>query len=161
MGINKKIYLASPLGFSESTFSFMQKIETSLIELGYVIINPWRLTNSDEFERIGQILNENERIKAYRKLNLEIGTRNENAINESEIILAILDGTDVDSGTASEIGYAFAKNKRIIGYRNDFRMAGENPGSIINIQVEYWILKSNGIILHDLRELIEYFKNID
>ena len=38
----------------------------------------------------------------------------------SDVANAVLDGTDVDSGTASEIGYAFAKGKAIVGYRGVF-----------------------------------------
>ena len=160
MGDSKKIYLASPLGFTESTLPFMEKIDSSLIDLGFDVINPWKLADLNEFERIKQISNEKERIEKFKELNFKIGERNEKAINESEILLAILDGVDVDSGTAAEIGYAFAKGKRIIGYRNDFRMAGENDGSIVNIQVEYWILKSEGNILHDFNELLDYFKKL-
>ena len=34
-------------------------------------------------------------------------------------VVAVLDGADVDSGTAAEIGYAFARGKLIVGYRGD------------------------------------------
>ena len=155
---SKKIYIASPLGFTESTLSFMEKLDSSLIDLGFDVINPWKLGDPNAFEEIKRIKDEKERIEKFKELNFKIGERNEKAINESEIILAILDGVDVDSGTAAEIGYAFAKGKRIIGYRNDFRMAGENCGSIVNIQVEYWILKNEGRILNNLKELLDYLK---
>ena len=42
--------------------------------------------------------------------------------------MAVLDGTDVDSGTAAEIGYAFARGKLIVGYRGDFRLSADNEG---------------------------------
>ena len=161
MGNSKKIYIASPLGFTESTFSFMEKLDSSLTDLGFDVINPWKLTDPKAFEKIKEIKDEKERIEKFKELNFKIGERNEKAINESEILLAILDGVDVDSGTAAEIGYAFAKGKRIIGYRNDFRMAGENFGSIVNIQVEYWILKSEGKILENLNNLLAYFRKIN
>lgn len=158
---SKKIYIASPLGFSESTRSFMDKIDESLTNIGFDVINPWKLAETNEFETIKQISDEKERIQKFKQLNFEIGERNEKAINESEILLAILDGVDVDSGTSAEIGYASAIGKRIIAYRNDFRMAGENEGSLVNIQVEYWIYKSKGEILRDFDDLLEYLKNID
>lgn len=44
-----------------------------------------------------------------------------NSINESDIIISILDGPDVDSGTCIELGYAYADKKPIIGVRTDFR----------------------------------------
>lgn len=50
------------------------------------------------------------------------------AIDASEIIFANLDGPDPDSGTCVEIGYGFAKGKKIIGYRTDFRAGGDDNG---------------------------------
>ncbi len=49
-------------------------------------------------------------------------------INNSEIIIAILDGADSDSGTSFEAGYAFAKGIPIIGIRTDFRQCGDDGG---------------------------------
>jgi nucleoside 2-deoxyribosyltransferase len=43
-------------------------------------------------------------------------------LTEKRAMLAILDGQDVDSGTAAEIGYAFARRKPIV-YRGDLRVA--------------------------------------
>lgn len=47
------------------------------------------------------------------------------SILKADIIIAILDGPDVDSGTSFEIGYAFALNKPVIGVRTDFRKSEE------------------------------------
>lgn len=68
-------------------------------------------------------------------------------IDTSDAVLSILDGPDVDSGTAAEIGYAFAKNKPIVGYRGDFRLSADNVGGIVNLQVEYFIRASGGTIV--------------
>ena len=69
-------------------------------------------------------------------------------------VLAVLDGVDVDSGTASEIGYAFGLGDKVInGYRGDFRRSGENDGVCINLQVQYWIEQSGGTIVRSLSEL--------
>jgi len=43
------------------------------------------------------------------------------AINNCDFIIAILNGTDVDSGTAFEMGLAHSKNIRIYGILNDTR----------------------------------------
>ncbi len=67
--------------------------------------------------------------------------------------MAVLDGADVDSGTAAEIGYAFARGKRIVGYRGDFRLSADNEGSIVNLQVEYFIRASGGAIVEHYEEL--------
>jgi nucleoside 2-deoxyribosyltransferase len=158
MPLQLKIYLASPFGFSESTRGFMENLEEQISSLNYEVLNPWRITSPEEFKWINDIKNLQLMKEKFSELNFKIGQKNEHAINDSDVILAILDGTDVDSGTASEIGYACAKNKKIFGYRNDSRLAGENYGSKINIQVEYWIKKSGGKIFQDLNELLVFFK---
>jgi nucleoside 2-deoxyribosyltransferase len=48
-------------------------------------------------------------------------------IDKCEIVLAILEGADSESGTCFECGYGFAKNKRLIGVRTD-RRKGEDQG---------------------------------
>jgi nucleoside 2-deoxyribosyltransferase len=75
------------------------------------------------------------------------------AIDGCDLVLAVLDGVDVDSGTASEIGYAFAKGKPILGYRGDYRLCSENEGAIVNLQVEYFIRASDGDIITRLKDL--------
>lgn len=42
-------------------------------------------------------------------------------IDRADIIVAILDGSDADSGTSWECGYAFAQKKPTIGVRTDLR----------------------------------------
>ena len=42
-------------------------------------------------------------------------------LDEANIIIAWLDGVDVDSGTAVELGYAYAKGKHIFGLLTDTR----------------------------------------
>jgi len=43
------------------------------------------------------------------------------ALDNSEVVLAVLDGPDADSGTSFEMGYARGWGKKIIGIRTDFR----------------------------------------
>jgi len=42
-----------------------------------------------------------------------------------DIVLVTCDGTDVDSGTAMEFGYAMKSDLNSIAYRTDFRRAGD------------------------------------
>ena len=42
-------------------------------------------------------------------------------IDGTDAVVAILDGSDSDSGTSWECGYAFARHKPIIGVRTDLR----------------------------------------
>lgn len=122
MSERKRIYLAGPLGFSEVGRAGQADITRLLIDLGYDVIDPFALAPSDEIEAILRLPSLNAQREAWRDLNLRIGETNCKAIESCDALLAVLDGQDVDSGTAAEIGYAFARKKRIIGYRGDFRL---------------------------------------
>ena len=148
-----KIYLASPLGFSETTTDFMEKLENKINSLGFEVLNPWTFFPNKKFEEAKEIKNQYERKKTLHALNLEVAQCNEVAINNCDLIFSVLDGPDVDSGTASEIGFGYAIGKRIIGYRGDFRLTGENEGALINLQVQYWIEKSGGCIIRKASEI--------
>ena len=57
-----------------------------------------------------------------------------------------MNGVDVDSGTAFELGYGFAKGKKLFGLHTDFRVF--SPTSEVNLMM----LKSC-VICHSLQEL--------
>jgi nucleoside 2-deoxyribosyltransferase len=146
-----KAYLANPYGFSESTKHFLDTVYVPRLSKVVDVINPWNLTTKEEMvhaERQGKV-------KQFIK---EIGRRNRKAIDESDIIIAALDGQEVDSGTASEIGYAAGIGKVIYGYRNDLRQTGEK-GAQVNLQVEYFIESSGGTIVSDLESLANALQN--
>lgn len=54
------------------------------------------------------------------------------ALEWCDAVVAVLDGSDADSGTCIEMGYACGRGKRIIGVRTDFR-SGEDDG--LNLMV--------------------------
>jgi len=89
-----------------------------------------------------------------------IGERNGEAIESSGGMLAVLDGTDIDSDTASETGCAFALGKKILGCKGDFRLTGDNPGSTVNLQVEYFIRKSGGRIVRSVEDLVDALSDV-
>ena len=84
---------------------------------------------------------------------MEMGATNRAAIDRARAVVAVLDGTDVDSGTAAEIGYAFGRGKLVLGYRGDFRLSADNEGSTVNLQVEYFIRQSGGVIVERYEDL--------
>lgn len=157
----KKIYIASPLGFYESDRLFLrEQIIPVFNESGYDYIDPWTHAPLDVLSKIQQMDYGVERKKAYEKMNHMIGAQNAQWIDESIGILAILDGSDVDSGTAAEIGYCAGQSKPILGYRSDFRLSADNEGSIVNLQVEYFIRKNSGIIVTTLEDIRTNLSNI-
>lgn len=143
----KRIYLAGPLGFSEAGNQFKDTLAAKLAALGYVVVDPFKLTSQDKIDAITQMKTLDEQRAAWRLLNPQIARTNQQAIDACDGVLAILDGQDVDSGTAAEIGYAFARGKPVVGYRGDFRLSADNIGATVNLQVEYFITASGGAIV--------------
>jgi nucleoside 2-deoxyribosyltransferase len=149
-----KLYVAGPLGFSEAGRHFHYGALIPLLgACGCEIVDPWKLTDEARIAAAARLPHGAERREAWRALSLEIGRNNAEAIIRSDAVLAVLDGADVDSGTAAEIGFAFALKKKILGYRSDFRLAGDNDGSIVNLQVEYFIRASGGTIVTELKAI--------
>lgn len=155
-----KIYVASPLGFSEVGRYFMYaEIIPAIEDLGYSVFDPWKSAN----ELVQPVLNLPygvERKERWRRVNKTIGENNADAIQKSSGLVAVLDGVDVDSGTASEIGYAAALGKPVLGYRGDFRLSADNEGSMVNLQVEYFITLNGGKIITQIADLQEELKSI-
>ena len=58
----------------------------------------------------------------------KIFERCRDGLNMSRLVVAILDGTDSDSGTCWECGYAYALGIPVIGVRTDFRDSNDDRG---------------------------------
>ena len=65
----------------------------------------------------------------------EIFTRNCEALSAADVVLAVIDGADADSGTSWEMGYAYAKNIPVVAIRTDFRRAGVHEH--VNLMLEH------------------------
>ena len=151
---NPIAYIASPLGFSEvGRFYYYTELVHPIKGIGFEIIDPRVLTSPKLVEAATRLPYGRKKKKAWTRLNPIIGKNNATAIESADLVVAVLDGVDVDSGTASEIGYAAALGKTIFGYRGDFRSSSDNDGSIVNLQVEYFIRQSGGNIVMSRGEL--------
>jgi nucleoside 2-deoxyribosyltransferase len=149
-----RIYMASPLGFSQAGRHFYEAVLLPVVRrLGFEILDPWTLTDRDRLAAVQALPYGTARREAWRSLNREMGATNRAAIDAAHAVVAVLDGVDVDSGTAAEIGYAFARGKLIVGYRGDFRLSADNEGSTVNLQVEYFIRESGGTIVERYEDL--------
>ena len=149
-----QIYLAGPLGFSEAGREFHYgKLIPELERSGHVVVDPWLLTDPGMIDTVTNLPFGADRREAWRALNPEIGRNNHAALDACEAVVAVLDGVDVDSGTAAEIGYAFARGKPIVGYRGDLRLSADNEALTVNLQVEYFIRASGGDIVTTLAQL--------
>jgi nucleoside 2-deoxyribosyltransferase len=130
------IYLAGPL-FSKAEQQFNYQLYEKLVKEGFNVFLPQEECKGLEGFRIFEKCKE--------------------GIDFSEIIIAILDGADADSGTCWECGYAFAKNKHIIAIRTDFRNTGDTNGfnAMLYYSVNKIITSNNYLIeikdyLHEL-----------
>ena len=149
-----KIYVASPLGFADSGREFYDgRLLPALRRAGHVVIDPWRLPSGAAVARARRRPYGRARRDAFAAANADAARGNQRAIDRADAVVAVLDGVDVDSGTAAEIGYAFARGKPIVGYRSDVRLAGDNEGAIVNLQVEYFIRASGGTIVTRLADV--------
>ncbi len=113
----KNVYLAAPL-FSDAERDFNSKLRDELEGVGISVFLPQEHSNDT---------NAQARQEAIFSKNLA-------AIDRSDILVAVLDGVDVDSGTAWEIGYAYAKGKPVFGLRTDFRTLGIE--GTVNLMIE-------------------------
>jgi nucleoside 2-deoxyribosyltransferase len=125
------VFISAAL-FSAVEREYNDRITEALRENGYEVFLPQRASDrvrAENPERPG------EDPVAHREL---IGRLTFDAcldgIKSSDLLIALLDGTDVDSGTAWEIGYAYAKGIPVLGVRSDKRTTQRGP---VNIMIAY------------------------
>ena len=57
------------------------------------------------------------------------------SIERADVVVAIFDGVEVDSGTSWECGYAFKSTSSVIGIRSDIRVGGDDPKVAVNLML--------------------------
>jgi nucleoside 2-deoxyribosyltransferase len=112
-----RLYLAAGL-FSPFDRQRNSTVAKGLIELGYHVFLPQDIrTQTGERPSASTIFRECV-----------------SQLDQSDVIVGLVDGADVDSGTAWEIGYAYARQKPIVVLRTDYRSAEHGP---VNIMIEF------------------------
>jgi nucleoside 2-deoxyribosyltransferase len=97
-----KIYMAGPL-FSTAELAFNRELASLLRKLGHDVFLP------QEHEQ-------------RKDLPAAIFESDLKGLDWADVVAACLDGSDPDSGTCWELGYAYARGKLSIVYRTDFRL---------------------------------------
>ncbi len=122
-----KIYLAGPL-FTEAERDWLRNLKKEIELLAESqgkqvnVIWPYDLIPQSEINQLGD------------RAKFEIFSRCKSHLDEADMMIALLDGPQVDDGTAWEIGYFYARRRpeqKIIGVRTDFRRAGESEGAVV------------------------------
>ena len=135
----ERCYIASPLGFNEAGRDYYRRVYIPALETVVEPVDPWPL--------------EPKKIRS-RAAAIEIGRENAAAIRSCSLLVAYLDGQEIDAGTAAEVGFAAGlEHLRCFGLRSDDRQTGEPPVRV-NLQVESFILDSGGEIFGSLGKLL-------
>lgn len=141
-----RCYIAGPLGFTEAGRDYYQRSYLPALATVVEPVDPWALTTAQE---LADAVRQGRR----RELALTIGRRNAETIRSCQLLAADLDGQELDSGTAAEVGYGAALGLVCFGLRTDLRQTGEE-GVAVNLQVETFIADSGGRIVTTLEELV-------
>lgn len=112
-----KIYQAGPL-FTDAEKEFNRKVAEALRKAGHQVFLPQE--------------HEQQLVSGYPA---KIFVGDVRGLDEADTVVAVLDGSDVDSGTAWECGYAYAKGKPIFGLRTDIRIYGREEQVNLMVQV--------------------------
>ena len=150
------VYVASPLGFTEAGRRYLAGfLHPALEQAGFSILDPWSDPDGVVTATMAIEPSDPGRLAALAEMNRTLGKANAAAIAAADVLLAVLDGADVDSGTASEVGYAAGIGVPVVGYRTDLRTSGDNEAATVNLQVEYFVEASGGAIHTTLATAIE------
>src|ERR1700733_7956377 len=145
------LFIASPLGFSDAGLLWNKSVLVpALTSQGWKIRDPW----SDSFMASHRSADQGKDAHEHAARNLEM-------MEELDAVIAILDGSDVDSGTAAEVGYAAATGKVVFGLRTDPRGSGEYPGGRVNLQIEHLIARSGGQIGSAGSEIVKLLRAME
>ena len=150
----RKIYVASPLGFNEPGRHWAATVlHPRLAAAGWEVLDPW----VDQTGAVAAALAlppGAARMDALREMSRMVGASNRRLLEAADAVLAVLDGPDVDSGTAAEVGWAAAHDTPVIGLRTDFRLA-DHEAAIVNLQVEDFVVASGGRLVTTLDDALD------
>lgn len=118
-----RIYQAGPL-FTAAEIRWHQDFKQQLTDAGYEVQWPGDFFSQEEIDSWGADAPKS------------IMERDSAAIDACDTVVALLDGPQVDDGTAWEIGYAYAKGKPVVGIRTDFRNGGDTVHGRVNAMIE-------------------------
>jgi len=131
------VYLAAPL-FSEAERNYNLSIAGLLRKNFFDVFLPQE-TGDDSETR-----NKEEQSRIFAD--------NLTALKNSDILIAIIDGADADSGTSWEMGYASALGKKVIALRTDFRRSSSHEK--VNLMLE-----ESSTVVTSAEELLEAIKS--
>jgi len=127
-----RVYLAAPL-FSEAERSYNTALADLLRQHLFEVYVPQE-TGDDT---------------AHRDMpeHARIYDQNKKALHEADVVVAVIDGADADSGTAWEMGYATALNIPVFALRTDFRKVGTHEQVNLMLEQASTVVKNQEALL--------------
>ena len=118
----KKIYLASPYGFSAHwKEQLLPPFVAALEGMGAEVWEPFERNNQVDFSQSGW---------AYK-----VGQADLRDVVESDATFAIVNGTPPDEGVMVELGAAIASEKKTFLFRDDFRRCTDSEDYPLNLML--------------------------
>jgi len=142
------VYVAGPL-FSEAERAFLEQIVDTLAKsAGLDPLADFFLPHRD-----GGELGKGPKRRNIFELDLD-------NLTSAKVVVALLDGQDVDSGTCIELGYAYAQGKKIFGILTDFRAYCTSDAEPHRPNLMVWGVCEKGATLsHKVSDLAESFRS--
>ena len=119
--MKKRVYLASPYGFSKQWQKLLPPIVRALEELGLEVWEPFARNNQIDLAKPGW---------AHR-----VGQRDLADVREADAIFAVVNGTPPDEGVMVELGIAIALKKPTFLFRDDFRRCTDSEDYPLNLML--------------------------
>jgi len=120
--MKKRIYLASPYGFSAQQKEHLLPVFVKELEaLGAEVWEPFARNNQVDFSQPGW---------AY-----QVGQSDLRDVREADAVFAIVNGTPPDEGVMVELGAAIALGKKTFLFRDDFRRCTDCEDYPLNLMV--------------------------
>jgi len=144
----KLVYVAGPL-FSDAERAFLEQIVNTLAKsVGLDPLADFFLPHRDGGE-LGK-----------GPTRRDIFAMDQRNLASAEVVVALLDGQDVDSGTCIELGYAYAKDKKIFGILTDFRSYCTSDTEPHRPNLMVWgVCEKGATLFHKISDLAESFRS--
>ena len=127
--MKKKLYLASPYGFSKQTKQLLYEFIDIFNDLNIDVYEP--------FERTKHIIQKDGEW-AY-----DLARKNFHDLKKCDCIFAIVNGTPPDEGVMIELGISIALKKKIFLFRDDFRNCSDSNQYPLNLMLFLGLPKDN------------------
>lgn len=138
-----KIYFAAPL-FTNAELLYNEDLKKKIEALGVEVLFPQEFCLNISSPNV-------------------IFSRCRDNVDKADFVVAMLDGTQVDDGTAWEIAYAYAKGKSVVGLRTDSRQSGDCKGATtVNCMIHcscMSIVYSEKRLLEEIEKILKNYFN--